>query len=195
MLNGRRVVLRCLTVADFEQFRCERRASAAWVGPWEPVRPVGYPDPAEDRAAFTARCAARHRDAQLGTGFGFGVFVNERLCGEINMTNVVRGASQSAHVGYWMSRNAAGNGYMPESLVALCAFAFEEVALHRLQVAIIPRNQASLRVVEKVGLRCEGLAERYVQIAGRWEDHLRFAITSEEWDQRGRSLRNEWLGD
>ena len=72
-------------------------------------------------------------------------------------------------------------------------FAFEELRLHRLQVAIVPRNSSSLRVVEKLGLRYEGLAERYVEINGVWEDHRRFAITGEEWRERAPDLIAEWI--
>ena len=63
-------------------------------------------------------------------------------------------------------------------------FAFEDLRLHRLQIAIIPRNHPSRRVVEKVGIRLEGTAERYLEINGNWEDHLRYAITTEEWHER-----------
>ena len=71
-------------------------------------------------------------------------------------------------------------------------FAFEELRLHRLQIAIIPRNRPSRRVVEKLGLRLEGMAERYLEINGTWEDHLRYAITSEDWQLRKDEL-GAWL--
>jgi ribosomal-protein-alanine N-acetyltransferase len=82
---------------------------------------------------------------------------------------------------------------VPEALVVLARFAFEELALHRVQVAIIPRNKASRRVVEKLELRGEGLAERYLEINGIWEDHVRYAITAEEWAQRRDQLLKEWI--
>jgi ribosomal-protein-alanine N-acetyltransferase len=82
---------------------------------------------------------------------------------------------------------------VPEALVVLSRFAFEELGLHRVQVAIIPRNRNSRRVVEKLGLREEGLAERYLEINGVWEDHVRYALTSEEWGQRGEQLVKEWI--
>jgi len=87
----------------------------------------------------------------------------------------------------------AGNGYIPEALVAACRFAFEELELHRLQVSIVPRNTRSRRVVEKLEFRCEGLAERYLEIAGVWEDHLRYAVTTEEWSFRRAELVTGWL--
>ena len=87
----------------------------------------------------------------------------------------------------------AGNGYIPEALAVVTRFAFEDLKLHRIQVAIIPRNTNSRRVVEKLALREEGIAERYLEINGVWEDHVRYAITAEEWDQRREQLVKEWL--
>ena len=81
-----------------------------------------------------------------------------------------------------------------EAVVVLIQFAFDELHLHRLEVCIIPRNTNSLRVVEKIGLRNEGLAERFLEINGAWEDHYRFAITVEEWMCRKAELSAAWLG-
>ena len=72
-------------------------------------------------------------------------------------------------------------------------FAFEELHLHRLQVSIVPRNNSSRRVVEKLDLRCEGLAEKYLEINGIWEDHLRYAMTVEEWEIRKKEMTSSWL--
>jgi len=198
ILRGRRVALRALEVEDFAAWQEVRHRNAGWLTGWEPRRPPGQADPAQDPQAFAARCAARRREHQLGTGYGFGVFVGEgpgggRLVGELNLSNVVRGAFQNAHVGYWVDEAQAGNGYIPEALVVAARFVFEEVGLHRLQVSIVPDNGPSRRVVEKLDLRCEGLAERYLEIDGRWEDHLRFALTSEEWADRAEELSREWL--
>jgi ribosomal-protein-alanine N-acetyltransferase len=82
---------------------------------------------------------------------------------------------------------------VPESLVLVLRFAFEDLGLHRVQVAIIPRNDSSRRVVQKLGLREEGVAERYLEINGVWEDHLRHAITAEEWAARGSELLDTWI--
>jgi ribosomal-protein-alanine N-acetyltransferase len=78
-------------------------------------------------------------------------------------------------------------------VVVVCRHAFEELGLHRLQIAIIPRNGASRRVVEKLKIRDEGVAVRYLEINGEWEDHIRFAITLEEWHDRRTELLSEWI--
>ncbi len=188
-------MLRPLVLADFADWREVRQASRDWLLQWEPKPPPGQPDDTESKPAFNARCGAREREWQLGSGYGFGIFVSDRLAGEINVSGVQRGPFQNAYIGYWISESQAGNGYVPEALVAVCRFAFEELGLHRVQVAIIPRNRASRRVVEKLQLREEGVAERYLAINGRWEDHIRYALTAEEWTERGRALLDRWIGD
>ena len=82
---------------------------------------------------------------------------------------------------------------MPEAVVVTLKYAFEELRLHRVQISIIPRNERSRRVVDKLGIRCEGLAERYLEINGAWEDHLRYAITTEEWEKRREEFHHDWL--
>jgi [ribosomal protein S5]-alanine N-acetyltransferase len=72
-------------------------------------------------------------------------------------------------------------------------YGFEELHLHRIEAAIVPRNAASRRVAYKLGLRDEGLAERFLQIRGVWEDHVRYAITSEEWDVRRDEITRRFL--
>jgi ribosomal-protein-alanine N-acetyltransferase len=191
---GRRIVLRPLVVSDFAAWQEVRRRNEAWLTKWEPSRVPGQPDVVEDRDAFAVRCSARQRERQLGTGYGFGIFVDGNFGGEINLSSVQRGPFQSAYVGYWVDEAAAGNGYVPEALVVLCRFVFEELHLHRVQVAIIPRNTASRRVVEKLKLRDEGVAVRYLEINGSWEDHVRYAITAEEWFERREDLLSEWVG-
>ncbi|HEY5700312.1 MAG TPA: GNAT family protein [Acidimicrobiales bacterium] len=192
-LLGRRVLLRPLSVTDFPAWTEVRTRNADWLLRWEPRRLPGQPDVTTDRDAFSVRCSARERERQLGTGYGFGVFVEGRLAGEINLSAIQRGPFQSAYVGYWIDEAEAGRGYTPEALVVLIRFAFDDLRLHRVQIAIIPRNTASRRVVEKVKIREEGVAERYLEINGVWEDHVRYAITAEEWQQRRDDLLTEWI--
>jgi ribosomal-protein-alanine N-acetyltransferase len=191
-LAGRRVLLRTLTEADYEAWREVRSRCRDWLLPWEP-RPKGAPPPAEDRQSFAARCALRERERQLGTGYGFGIFVGRRFAGEITLSSIQRGPFQTGHVGYWIDRDLAGRGYVPEAVVVVLSFAFDAIALHRVEISIIPRNYASLRVVEKLGLRSEGIAQKYLEIDGNWEDHAKFAMTSEEWSQRRDELLERWI--
>jgi ribosomal-protein-alanine N-acetyltransferase len=193
-LFGRRVLLRPLQPSDFEAWREVRRHNVDWLTKWEPARVAGQPDTIEDRDAFGLRCNARLRERQMGTGFGFGIFVEGELAGEINISSVQRGPFQSCYLGYWIDERQAGRSYTPEALVVVSRFAFEDLRLHRVQIAIIPRNRASRRVVEKLGIREEGTALRYLEINGVWEDHVRYAITAEEWDERREELLAAWVG-
>lgn len=192
-LLGRRVLLRPLGVADFAAWSEVRTRSGEWLLRWEPRRLPGQPDVTTDRDAFSVRCSARERERQLGTGYGFGIFVEGRFAGEINLSSIQRGPFQSAYVGYWIDEAVAGQGYTPEALVVLARFAFDDLRLHRIQVSIIPRNTASRRVVEKLKIRDEGVAERYLEINGVWEDHVRYALTREEWLERREELLAAWI--
>ncbi|MEJ7584303.1 MAG: GNAT family protein, partial [Acidimicrobiales bacterium] len=185
--------LRPLVLDDFASWQEVRTRNSDWLTRWEPRRLAGQPDPTDDRDAFAVRCSNRQRERQLGTGHGFGIFTDGEFCGEINLSTVQRGPFQNSYVGYWIDEKQAGKGYVPEALAVLARYAFEDLHLHRIQVAIIPRNRASRRVVEKLGLREEGLAERYLEINGVWEDHLRFALTVEEWTERRAELERDWL--
>ena len=191
-LAGRRVRLRTLGEDDYDAWYVVRSRCRDWLVPWEP-RPAGAPPTPEDRGSFAARCAARERERQIGSGYGFGIFLDGRFVGEITLSSIQRGPFQNAFVGYWVDRELAGRGIVPEAVVVVLRFAFEELRLHRVEVAIVPRNRSSRRVVEKLGLREESVAMRYLEIDGAWEDHVRYAITAEEWAQRGDELVSLWL--
>jgi ribosomal-protein-alanine N-acetyltransferase len=82
---------------------------------------------------------------------------------------------------------------MAESLVVLAQYAFENLHLHRLEICIIPRNSNSRRVMEKLDIRTEGVAERFLEINGTWEDHVRYGITIEEWNERREDFLEGWV--
>jgi ribosomal-protein-alanine N-acetyltransferase len=193
MLVGRRVLLRPLTPDDFKDWADVRNRCEEWLVPWEPRALAGVPNAQTSQLAFSARCEARNREREAGTGYGFGIFINSRFVGEVNLNNVIRGACQNSYIGYWIDQAVAGQGLMPEAVVIVMQYAFEVLGLHRIQIAIIPRNTPSMRVVEKLGLRSEGLAERYLEINGVWEDHIRFAMTVEEWRDRRAELLDAWV--
>ncbi len=183
-LRTERLEMRPLVSSDFVQWNEVRERCRAWLSRWEPRPSKGASDPSRDPQAFANRCRIRERERSLGTGFDFGLWHEGCFCGEINISHVARGAFQSAHVGYWIDQRLAGRGLIAEGLMAVFEFAFEQVGLHRVQVSIMPTNAASLRVVDKLGLRSEGIAQGYIQIAGVWEDHERFGLTLEDWNAR-----------
>jgi ribosomal-protein-alanine N-acetyltransferase len=110
----------------------------------------------------------------------FVVLYGGRLCGQLNVSNVVHGVQRSCTVGYWVDGAVAGRGITPTALALVIDHCFTGAGLHRVEIDIRPENTASLRVVEKLGIRREGYYERYLDINGGWRDHLAFAITVEE---------------
>ena len=111
----------------------------------------------------------------------------------MSLGSVQRGPFQMGYIGYWIDQACGGNGYVPEGVVLFIRYAFETLRLHRLEAAIVPRNSASRRVAEKLGLHDEGTAQRFLQIQGTYEDHIRYAITREEWRERGHELVSKFL--
>jgi [ribosomal protein S5]-alanine N-acetyltransferase len=192
-LYGRRIVLRPLTPTDFAPWSEVRLRNEAWLIPWEPLRAPSLVDPTRNSDAFASRCAARERERQMGVAYGFGLFVDNAFAGEVNLNNVVRGALQTCTVGYWIDRARAGRRYVAEAVVVLARFAFEELQLHRMEICIVPRNANSRRVMEVLAVREEGIAQRYLEINGVWEDHVRYGITVEEWWTRREELTGTWL--
>ncbi|HWW44780.1 MAG TPA: GNAT family protein [Acidimicrobiia bacterium] len=193
-LRGARVTLRPLKAADWEEWRDVRIRSRDWLEPWEPLAEPGAPDPITDPEAFKARCGAWERQRHFDAAYGFGIFLRKgSFIGEVSLGSVQRGPFQSANVGYWIDVEHAGRGYMPEAVAVVLRFAFDELALHRVEAAIVPRNAKSRRVADKLGLRDEGTAERFLQIRGVWEDHVRYAITAEDWALRRSEIEASFL--
>lgn len=192
-LFGRRLMLRPLVPADFEAWSEVRVRNEDWLAKWEPLRHPKAPDPAANRDAFASRCSSRDRERQNGAGYAFGIFIDNAFAGEINLNNVLRGAMQSSTIGYWIDEARAGKSYMSEAVLVVSRFALEELQLHRVEVCIIPRNHNSRRVMEKLGYREEGVAERFLEINGTWEDHVRYGFTMEEWRVRRDELIAQWL--
>lgn len=192
-LYGKRVLLRPLVPPDFATWSDVRLRNERWLVPWEPSRLATQGDPTRERDLFANRCSSRDRDRQMGVAYAFGLFVNNTLAGEINLNNVIRGAQQTGTVGYWIDQAQAGNAYVAEGVAVLIRFAFEELHLHRLEICIIPRNDNSRRVMDKLRIRDEGIAIRFLEINGTWEDHVRYALTAEEWQSRRSELSADWL--
>jgi ribosomal-protein-alanine N-acetyltransferase len=186
-------MLRPLAPSDFRAWSEVRLANEEWLTVWEPRRQLRQPDPTRDKAAFTSRCLQRDRDRASGTAYQFGLFLDQAAVGEVNLNNIIRGAMQSGTVGYWIDQRHAGHAYVAEAVVLVLQFAFEQLQLHRVEICIVPRNMRSRRVVEKLGIRDEGIAARYLEIDGTWEDHTRYGVTVEEWEARRTEFGAAWL--
>ena len=164
-----------------------RLRNEEWLSPWEATSSLLWAD-RNSISAWPPLLAALRKAARAGTMLPFIVTYGSRLVGQMNVSNVVHGALRGCSVGYWIDSSVAGRGITPTALALVIDHCFTGVGLHRVQVDIRPENAASLRVVEKLGLRREGYFERFLDIDGAWRDHIAFAITVEELG--GRSLQS-----
>jgi ribosomal-protein-alanine N-acetyltransferase len=181
-LEAKRVVLRAPRATDIAELRGLLIRNAEHLRPWSPS-----PPPGTNPAGFTelGRSIARHRrDWKAGSGYVFVMQLRvprEPIVGRIALTSVTRGPFQSAQLGYWVDAGHIRRGLMSEAVDLTLGFAFERLGLHRLQAAVMPTNHASRAILQKRGFREEGYAERYLRIAGKWEDHVLYGLTLEEW--------------
>ena len=179
------LVLRPPRTQDVPEMRRALRINAVHLRPWS-IAPAAGEDPAS-LASVSRSVLQNRREWKRGQSFVFLVVHRDnerRVIGRVTLGGVLRGAFQNAYLGYWIDEEHQGRGLMTEAVLATTAFAFGSGGLHRVQAAVMPRNAASLRVVEKAGYRREGVAERYLSIAGVWEDHVIYATTAEEWSAR-----------
>lgn len=187
-----RVGVRPLHLRDASAWSELRIRNEQWLSPWEgrqPSLPFVEWEERHSTASFLAMMRTLRREAKAGTCLPFAVTYDGDLAGQITVSNVVRGAFQSANVGYWVDGRLAGRGVMPTALALVIDHCFTRVGLHRIEANVRPENLPSRRVVEKLGFRPEGEHLRYLFIDGDWRDHLGFAITVEDVPE---GLLNRW---
>lgn len=168
-------VLRPIRVRDARTLETELVNSRAWLRPWEatsPSAPLHWDTKGSIRSLLSA--------ARAGTGLPFIIETEGRLAGQLNVSGMTYGSLGSATIGYWVGAGFAGRGLTPTSVALATDHVFFTVGLHRMEICIRPENTPSLRVVEKLGFRYEGLRRRYIHINGDWRDHFCFALTVEE---------------
>ncbi|UQA58103.1 GNAT family N-acetyltransferase [Polyangium aurulentum] len=187
ILSGERVALRAPRASDAKRLVEIRSRSRHFLAPWVSL-------PSADEFEIEPTRAQLLQERQWFRGDRHYKFVmtdgpNGEIIGRVSLSQVFRGVFQNAYLGYWIDVEHQGRGFTTEGVRLALGAAFGPLGLHRVQAAILPDNEASLAVASKVGLRLEGRAERYLQIAGVWRDHLIFAITAEEWTGRERRLR------
>lgn len=118
--------------------------------------------------------------ARSGTGLPFAIEVDGEFAGQLNVSSITYGSLASASIGYWVAERFAGRGVTPTAVALATDHCFAGIDLHRMEICIRPENGPSLRVVEKLGFRYEGLRRRYIHIDGDWRDHFCFALVREE---------------
>ncbi len=175
--SSERVVLRHLTYADRDEFLAMVEASRDLHRPW--AYPPHRPDQFDE---LVARCGHDDSLCLLACDARTGA-----IAGVFTISQIVRGAFQSAFLGYYVSAAYAGRGYMREAIQLVLDYAFGPLALHRLEANIQPANANSIALARSAGFRLEGYSPRYLLIGGQWRDHERYALTA---DERARAVRD-----
>jgi ribosomal-protein-alanine N-acetyltransferase len=146
-----------------------------WLRPWEATNPEG-PNSFDIRGQIRMLLKQMDNNSCLP-------FVIEQdgvIVGQLNVANILFGSVSSCVIGYWVIPEVAGKGITPTAVALVSDYLFNVVGIHRIEIDIRPENLSSLRVVEKLGFRYEGLKQRYIHINGAWRDHYIFALTHEE---------------
>ncbi|HET7397819.1 MAG TPA: GNAT family protein [Intrasporangium sp.] len=172
------IVLRPLTLADEYEWQRVRRANVEHVRPWEPTLPPGVPSP--PAVSFAAFVRELDTEGRAGRAMPWCVVVEGRIVGQVHLFAIVRGAQLSGAAGYWLDQSLTGRGIMTRALAAALDHALGAGGLHRMEVNIRLDNAPSLAVVRRLGLRDEGIRQRFLHIDGAWRDHRSFAVTREE---------------
>jgi ribosomal-protein-alanine N-acetyltransferase len=176
------VGLRPIRQRDARQWQQVRRRNLAWLEPWEATSPDPSAEPPPSYASMVRRLRA---DARAGRSLPFVVTLDGRLVGQLNVGGVVRGSLRTAFLGYWVDQDVAGRGVIPTAVALAVDHCLGPYGLHRVEINIRPENTASLRVVEKLGFRDEGVRRRYLHIDGDWRDHRTFALCVEDLPEGG----------
>lgn len=164
------VSIRVVSEQDIAEIAALVAANLEFLAPWDPHRAPDFATETVQRRLITEALRRHH----LGETVPLVIVVDERIVGRITVNDVIRGPFQSAHLGYWVSQSHNGQGIATTAVAATVALAFGEYGLHRLQAGTLPHNHRSQRVLANNGFTLIGLAPRYLQIAGRWQDHLLF---------------------
>jgi [ribosomal protein S5]-alanine N-acetyltransferase len=178
-----RMTLRLPMHSDWTQWADLRRASSAFLTPWEPVWSSDH----LTRRSFTNRVYWAQRAEAQGTALALVMERREdrQLLGALTLDNIRRGPAQAGTLGYWIGAPHARQGYMREAILAVVHHAFDALDLSRIEAACLPENQPSRGLLEKSGFKYEGVAQSYLQINGRWRNHVLYACL--RGDRRGRT--------
>ncbi|MDA0901164.1 MAG: GNAT family protein [Proteobacteria bacterium] len=182
-IETERMTLRLPLHEDYRHWAGLREASAAFLQPWEPAWSSDH----LTRKSFSARVYWAQRASSEESALPLFLVRREdqRLLGAVTLDYIRRGPAQAGTIGYWIGQPYARNGYMREAVVALIHYAFTRLDLSRIESACLPENTASRGLLEKCGYKYEGVAQSYLQINGRWRNHVLYANLRS--DRRGRT--------
>lgn len=174
-----RLVLKTLDSSEWNLVLDYHIRNKEFLKEWEPLR---------NELFYTKEIQQKQLDndrVNLESGIGLRLWIfkkgiSDQTIGCIAFNNIVRGAFLSCHLGYKLDQDEINQGYITEALKKGIAIVFEEYQLHRIEANIMPKNKASLVVVEKLGFHREGLARDYLKINGEWEDHVHMVLLNDK---------------
>ncbi len=177
-LTGERIFLRPPKRRDSKKWQHLRSISKEFLIPWEP----SWDKYSCSRKTFFRQLKNSSISANLDQAYSFYIFKNSdnTLIGGVNVGNVRRGASQCAALGYWIGKPYAEKGYMMEALNILIPSLFVDLRFNRIEAATLPENIPSRKLLEKVGFTEEGLLREYLNINGKWRDHIIYGLLSSD---------------
>lgn len=180
-----RIGLRPIKVRDSRVLERELLGNRSWLRSWEATNPYGA-------GHFDVRGSIRSllSQSRQGTGLPLVMEHDGEFAGQLNVSGITYGSVSSATLGYWVAERFAGRDVTPTGVALITDYCFERLGLHRMEICIRPSNGSSLRIVEKLGFRYEGLRRRYIHINGDWADHFCFALVREE---LGEPILTRWL--
>ena len=170
-------VTRLIAPDDAKTFARLLTANRDFLAPWSPLQHDRYFTEDGQREILTRDLAGYELGGMLPLAI---LDADGAVCGRINQNSIVRGAFQSASVGYWVSESHIGRGLATAAVADVIALGFGKYGLHRLEAATLLHNTPSQRVLARNGFRPFAVAERYLKIAGKWQDHILFQLLNQE---------------
>lgn len=172
------ITLRPMTVSDADEWNEIRWSNNDWLAPWESGDPMHG-----QLLSFNAWLQRQRRSQANGTGALFVIEYQSRIAGQISLGAINYGSMRTGVVGYWVDQAHAGRGFAPMAVALLADWAFADPTgpnLHRLEIGMLPDNERSRRVAEKVGAHHEGIRPRYMYVNGQWRDHDTYCLLAED---------------
>jgi ribosomal-protein-alanine N-acetyltransferase len=174
-LTHNEVSVRVVRLKDAKRLERLVLGNREWLRPWEATNPDG-PN------SFDIKAQIRGLLKQMSKQQGLPLVIEHagQVVGQLNVSNIIYGSVGSCIIGYWIAPEFAGKSITTKAVALTTDYLLNVAGLHRVEIDIRPENSASLRVVEKLGFRYEGLKERFIHINGDWRDHYVFALTLED---------------
>jgi len=184
-LDAERIYLRFPKRGDFTNWSHTRLRDRAHLEPWEPL----WASDANSRREWRLRLEGWKRAWRDGSGYAFLIFqrADDRLLGGLVLNHVRYGSAQTGTLGYWLSADVQGQGFMSEAVERICRFGETQLGLARIEAATVLDNIRSQKVLERCGFEREGVARSYLQIAGTRRDHVLFGRVLSHQENGGRN--------